>query len=64
MEISNTLAEPVELRAIQTGYVQREIQQAAFEYQKAIESGEQVVETFAIERKGVEGVGPRQLVAA
>ncbi len=31
------------LRAIQTGYVQREIQQAAFEYQKAIESGEQVV---------------------
>lgn len=31
------------LRAIETGYVQREIQQAAYEYQKAVESGEQVV---------------------
>lgn len=30
-------------RAIETGYVQREIQQAAYEYQRAIESGEQVV---------------------
>ncbi len=29
--------------AIETGYVQREIQQAAFEYQKAIEAGQQVV---------------------
>jgi methylmalonyl-CoA mutase N-terminal domain/subunit len=31
------------LRAIETGYIQREIQQAAYEYQKAVESGEQVV---------------------
>jgi methylmalonyl-CoA mutase N-terminal domain/subunit len=31
------------LRAIETGYVQREIQQAAYEYQRAVESGEQVV---------------------
>ena len=31
------------LRAIETGYVQREIQKAAFEYQKAVESGRQVV---------------------
>ena len=31
------------LRAIETGYVQMEIQKAAFEYQKAVESGRQVV---------------------
>jgi methylmalonyl-CoA mutase N-terminal domain/subunit len=31
------------LRAIETGFVQREIQQAAYEYQKAVETGEQVV---------------------
>jgi methylmalonyl-CoA mutase N-terminal domain/subunit len=31
------------LRAIETGYIQREIQQSAFEYQKAIESGERIV---------------------
>jgi methylmalonyl-CoA mutase N-terminal domain/subunit len=31
------------LRAIETGYVQAQIQNAAFEYQKAVESGEQVV---------------------
>ena len=31
------------LRAIASGYVQREIQQAAFEYQKSVESGECVV---------------------
>jgi len=31
------------LRAIQNGYVQREIQQAAYDYQKSIESGERVV---------------------
>ena len=31
------------LRAIENGYVQREIQQAAYEYQKSIESGERVV---------------------
>ena len=31
------------LRAIETGYVQGEIQKAAYEYQRSIESGEQVV---------------------
>jgi methylmalonyl-CoA mutase N-terminal domain/subunit len=31
------------LRAIETGYVQGEIQNSAFEYQKAVESGKQVV---------------------
>jgi methylmalonyl-CoA mutase N-terminal domain/subunit len=31
------------LRAIETGYLQREIQKAAYDYQKAVESGEQVV---------------------
>jgi methylmalonyl-CoA mutase N-terminal domain/subunit len=31
------------LRAIETGYVQREVQQAAYEYQKAVEGGERVV---------------------
>jgi methylmalonyl-CoA mutase N-terminal domain/subunit len=31
------------LRAIEMGYLQREIQQAAYEYQKRIESGEQAV---------------------
>ncbi len=31
------------LRAIETGYIQSEIQNAAFEYQKAIERGEQVI---------------------
>jgi len=31
------------LRAIETGYVQREIQKAAYDYQKAVESGERVV---------------------
>jgi methylmalonyl-CoA mutase N-terminal domain/subunit len=31
------------LRAIETGYIQREIQQAAYEYQKGVESGERVV---------------------
>ncbi len=31
------------LRAIETGYVQREIQRAAYEYQQAVESGKQVV---------------------
>jgi methylmalonyl-CoA mutase N-terminal domain/subunit len=31
------------LRAIETGYVQREIQEAAFEYQRAIETNDQVV---------------------
>jgi methylmalonyl-CoA mutase N-terminal domain/subunit len=31
------------LRAIELGYVQREIQQAAYEYQKGVESGRQVI---------------------
>src|ERR1700691_3104108 len=31
------------LRAIETGYVQQEIQKSAFEYQNAVDSGEQVV---------------------
>ena len=31
------------LRAIETGYVQREIQEAAYRYQKAVEAQEQVV---------------------
>ncbi|HKZ52233.1 MAG TPA: methylmalonyl-CoA mutase family protein, partial [Candidatus Acidoferrales bacterium] len=31
------------LAAVEKGYVQREIQQAAFEYQQAVEAGEQVV---------------------
>ena len=31
------------LRAIENGYVQQEIQRAAYEYQRAVESGEQVV---------------------
>ncbi len=31
------------LKAIETGYMQREIQQAAYEHQKAVESGEKVV---------------------
>ena len=31
------------LRAIEDGYIQRQIQQSAYEYQKKIESGEQVV---------------------
>jgi methylmalonyl-CoA mutase, N-terminal domain len=31
------------LRAIETGYVQREIQEAAYEYQKAVETGDAVV---------------------
>ena len=31
------------LRAIETGYVQQEIQKSAYEYQQAVERGEQVV---------------------
>ena len=31
------------LRAIESGYVQREIQQAAYDYQRAVETGERVV---------------------
>jgi methylmalonyl-CoA mutase, N-terminal domain len=43
------------LRAIETGYVQREIQQAAFEYQKRIEAGERVV--VGVNRYVTEGSG-------
>jgi methylmalonyl-CoA mutase N-terminal domain/subunit len=31
------------LRAIETGYVQREIQEAAYQYQRAVETGETIV---------------------
>jgi methylmalonyl-CoA mutase N-terminal domain/subunit len=31
------------LRAIESGYIQREIQQAAYEHQKSVEGGERVV---------------------
>jgi methylmalonyl-CoA mutase N-terminal domain/subunit len=31
------------LRAIETGYVQREVQEAAYDYQRAVETGEQTV---------------------
>jgi methylmalonyl-CoA mutase N-terminal domain/subunit len=40
------------LRAIETGYIQREIQQAAYEYQKGVESGERVV--VGVNRYGAE----------
>jgi methylmalonyl-CoA mutase N-terminal domain/subunit len=40
------------LRAIETGYIQREIQQAAYEYQKSVESGERVV--VGVNRYGAE----------
>jgi methylmalonyl-CoA mutase N-terminal domain/subunit len=41
------------LRAIETGYIQREIQQAAYEYQKAVEAGERVI--VGVNRYGAEG---------
>jgi methylmalonyl-CoA mutase N-terminal domain/subunit len=41
------------LRAIETGYIQREIQQAAYEYQKTVESGERVV--VGVNRYGAGG---------
>ena len=31
------------LRAIETGYIQREIQNAAYEYQRAVETNDQIV---------------------
>ncbi|MEA2175453.1 MAG: methylmalonyl-CoA mutase, N-terminal domain [Blastocatellia bacterium] len=43
------------LRAIETGYVQREIQDAAYDYQRAIETGDQVVvgvNRFQVEEEG------------
>ncbi|HET7841082.1 MAG TPA: methylmalonyl-CoA mutase family protein, partial [Terriglobia bacterium] len=48
------------LRAIETGYVQREIQQAAFEYQRQIESGERVV--VGVNRYATEGSGKPPLL--
>ncbi len=48
------------LRAIETGYVQREIQQAAFEYQKGIEKGERVV--VGVNRYTTEGSGKPPLL--
>jgi methylmalonyl-CoA mutase N-terminal domain/subunit len=39
--------------AIETGYIQREIQQAAYEYQRAVESGERVV--VGVNRYATEG---------
>jgi methylmalonyl-CoA mutase, N-terminal domain len=42
------------LTAIETGYVQREIERAAYDYQRAVEAGEQVVvgvNRFAIDEK-------------
>jgi methylmalonyl-CoA mutase N-terminal domain/subunit len=47
------------LRAIETGYVQREIQEAAYRYQKAVEAHEQVVvgvNRFQLEREQIERV--------
>ncbi|HEV2348778.1 MAG TPA: methylmalonyl-CoA mutase family protein [Terriglobia bacterium] len=41
------------LRAIETGFVQREIQQASFEHQKKVETGEQVV--VGVNRYGATG---------
>ena len=44
------------LRAIESGYIQNEIQNAAFSYQKAVESGEQVV--VGVNRFQMEGESP------
>jgi methylmalonyl-CoA mutase N-terminal domain/subunit len=44
------------LRAIETGYIQNEIQNAAFAYQKVVESGEQVV--VGVNRFRMEGESP------
>jgi methylmalonyl-CoA mutase N-terminal domain/subunit len=44
------------LRAIESGYIQNEIQNAAFHYQKAVESGEQVV--VGVNRFQKEGESP------
>jgi len=44
------------LRAIETGYVQREIQEAAYQYQRAIESQEQVV--VGVNRFQIEAEAP------
>jgi methylmalonyl-CoA mutase N-terminal domain/subunit len=50
------------LRAIESGYIQREIQNAAYEYQRAIESGERiVVGVNRFEQYGEAGVPPFRL---
>ena len=48
------------LRAIETGYVQREIQESAYRYQKAIETQEQVV--VGVNRFQVEEETPVQVL--
>lgn len=45
--------------AIETGYVQREIQDAAYQFQKKVESGDQIivgVNKFRIDEEGPEGI--------
>ena len=49
------------LRAIETGYVQREIQESAYRYQKAIETQEQIV--VGVNRFQLEAEPPVQCVA-
>ena len=50
------------LRAIESGYIQREIQNAAYEYQRAIESGERiVVGVNGFEQSGEAAVPPFRL---
>ena len=48
------------LRAIANGYVQREIQQAAYEYQKSVECGERVV--VGVNRYQAERAAPRAIL--
>lgn len=48
------------LRAIESGYVQREIQQASYEYQKKVETGEQVV--VGVNRYRTEGEPPPSIL--
>jgi methylmalonyl-CoA mutase N-terminal domain/subunit len=48
------------LRAIETGYVQREIQESAYRYQRAIESQEEVV--VGVNRFQLESATPMHLL--
>ena len=48
------------LRAIETGYVQREIQESAYRYQKAIETQEQIV--VGVNRFQLEAEPPVQVL--
>ena len=48
------------LSAIETGYVQREVQQAAYEYQRAVEAGDQTV--VGVNRYIVEGASSLPLL--